>query len=59
MLKHDTQNYLRQFTKTLNTCFQWNTTHRDFLMYDYFWLELVNVCAKYGILSDKYIRSIG
>ena len=59
MLKHDIKNYFRRFTKTLNICFQWNTTDVDLEMRNYFWLEQLNACAKYGILSDKYVRFIG
>ena len=59
MLKHEIKSYFRQFTKTLSICFQWDTTHTDLLMCNYFWLEQLNVCAKYGILSDKYIHFIG
>ena len=59
MLKHDTEKYFQQFTKTLSICFEWNTTHTDLLMFNYFLLEQVHVCAKYGILSDKSIRFIG
>ena len=59
MLKHDIKNYFRHFTKTLSTCFQWNTAQADLVMCNYFWLEQLNVCAKYGVLSDKYICFIG
>ena len=59
MSKHDIKNYFRQFTKTLIICFQWNITHRDLVMCNYAWLEQLNICAKYGILSDKNIRFIG
>ena len=59
MLKYDTKNYFQQFTQNLSISFQWNATHTDLLMYNYFCLEQLNVCGKYGILSDKYIHFIG
>ena len=59
MLKHYIINYFRQFTKNINICFQINITHRDLVMCNYFWLEQLNVCAKYGILPNKYLRFIG
>ena len=59
MLKCDIKNYFQQFTKTSIICFQWNTTYIDLLMCKYVWLEQSNICAKYGILSDKNIRFIG
>ena len=52
MLKSDIKNYFQKFTKTFSTSFQWNTTYTDLAMRDY-------VCAKYGILTDKYIQFIG
>ena len=54
MLKHDIKNYFQQFTKTLTICFQWNANYVNI-----FWFKQWNVCAKYGILSDKDIRFIG
>ena len=51
MLKYDIKNYFRQFTKTLITCSQSNTTHahththththteRDLVIGNYVWLE--------------------
>ena len=59
MLKHGIKNYIQQFTKTLIICFQWNTTQEDLVMCNYVWLEQLNVCPKYGILSDESISSIG
>ena len=59
MLKYDIKNYFRQFTKTLIICFQWNTTHTGFVMCNYDWLEQLNVCTKYGIVSDKNVCFIG
>ena len=53
MLKSDIGNYFRQFTKTLFLCFPWNTTH--LVMCNYVWIGQLNVCAKYGIISDKNI----
>ena len=58
MLKNDIKNYHWQFTKTLSICFQWNTTHADLVMCNYFYLEQLNSSTKYGILLDKYIRFI-
>ena len=55
MLKHDIKNYFGQFMKTWIICFQWNTTHRDLVMYNYVWLEQLNICAKYGSPSKKSI----
>ena len=34
-------------------------THTDLLKCNYFWLEQLNACVKYGILRDVYIRFIG
>ena len=48
MLKHDIKNCFRQFTNT----FQLNTTDTDLVVCNYIWLEQLNICAKYGILSD-------
>ena len=59
MSKHNIINYFQQFTKTLSICFQCNTTHTDLLMYNYCSLEELNACAKYGVLSGKYIHFIG
>ena len=39
MLKYDTQDYFRQFTKTLSVWFQGNTTHTDLLMCNCVWPE--------------------
>ena len=57
MLKYDIKNYFRQFTKSI--CFHWNSTHEDLVMCKYVWLEQLNICAKYGILSDEYICFFG
>ena len=59
MSKHDIKNYFRQFMKTLSICFQCNTTHTDLLTCNYFCLEWLNVCAKYGVHSDKCFHFIG
>ena len=45
MLKHDIKYYFQQSTKTLSTCFQWNTAHKDLFSiiydnYDYRILKL-------------------
>ena len=32
-----------------------SSENRDLIMYNYVWLEQLNVCAKYGIPSDKSI----
>ena len=58
MLKHDTKNYVRQFKKTFNVSFQCNATYTDLLMRNYVWLGQLNICAKYGVLSDKCIDFI-
>ena len=58
MLKYDIKNYFRH-TKTLRIFFQWNRTHTNFVKNNYFWIRQLNVCVKYGITSDKYIRFIG
>ena len=34
-------------------------TNTDLLKCNYFWLEQLNACVKYGILWDAYIRFIG
>ena len=39
--------------------FLWKTKRTHFVMCSYVWLEQVNVCATYGIVSDKSIRFIG
>ena len=57
--KYDIKNNFQEFTKTLIICFQWNTAYTDLVMCDYVWLKQLNVCAKYGIPSDKGIRFIG
>ena len=59
MLKHDFKIFFQQFTKTFKTCYQQNTIQRNFVMRHYFWLEQLNVCAKYWFLSDKYIHFTG
>ena len=46
MLKHDIKNYSRQFTKTLIICLV-------LVMYNYVWVEQLNACATYRIISDK------
>ena len=48
MSKHDIKNYLRQSTKTLSICFQYNATHTDLLMCHYFLLKCL-----YQIWSSK------
>ena len=53
MLKNDIKNYFRQFIKTLSISFQWNTSHTDLGISSCVWLEQLNVCTKYGILSEK------
>ena len=53
MLKHDIENYFRQFRKPLSICLQWNITYTDLVIYNYLWFDQLNVCAIYGILSDK------
>ena len=58
MLKREVKNYFRKFTKTLSICFQCNTPHRDLAMRKYNLLEQINILAKHGILSDKFIRFI-
>ena len=40
MLKYNIKNYW-QFTKTLTMCFQWTTTNKALVMYNYFWLGTV------------------
>ena len=59
MLNHDIKNHFLQFANTFSICFQWNTTHTGLVISNYFWLEQLNVCAKYEILSDKYFCFIG
>ena len=44
--------------KTFSICFQWNATHEDLVMRNYFWLEQLNVRIKCGVPSDKYIRFV-
>ena len=58
MFKHDIKNYFWQFTKTLTICFQWTTTHTDLVICNKFWVEQSNICAKYGIILDKYTRFV-
>ena len=36
LLKDDTKNNFEEFAKTLNICFQSNTTHTDLVMCNYF-----------------------
>ena len=50
ILKNDLKNYFRQFTKTLNICFQRNTIHTDLVMRNCILLEQLNICAEYGII---------
>ena len=50
-LKYDIKNYL------VNTWWK-NYLLTDLVMCNYVWLEQLNICAKYGILSDKSIRFI-
>ena len=59
MWKHKIKNYFRQFKKTMSVCFQWNTAHTDFVLYNYVWLEQLNASAEYEVLSDENIRFIG
>ena len=59
MLKNDIKNYL-QYTiyETLSIYSQWNIIHKSLVERNYFWLEQLNIRAKYVIFSDKYIRFI-
>ena len=59
MLKNDIKNYL-QYTiyETLSIYSQWNIIHKSLVECNYFWLEQLNIRAKYVIFSDKYIRFI-
>ena len=59
MLKYDIKIYFWQFTKNLSICLWWNTAHTDLVIGNYFWLQHLNICAKYVFLSDKYISFIG
>ena len=47
MLKHEIKNYFRQFTKTLSICLPVKYNTHTLVMRNYFWLEKLNVCAKY------------
>ena len=54
MLKHDIKNGFRQSARTLSIFFQLNTTHAELVIKNYFWIKQLNVCVKYGILSDLF-----
>ena len=66
MLKHDIKNYFRQFTKALSNCFQWNTTHTNLLICNYFLTWTVKCLCQiwnsfrwiYSFYWKKYVRYI-
>ena len=53
MLKYDTQNCFKQFTKTLKLCFQWNATQIEMAMCNCVWPKQSNVYTKCGIVPDQ------
>lgn len=58
LVKHDIKNPFRQITQLLSICFQWNTSHTDLRVSNCVWLEQLNVCIKYELLSDKNVSFI-